>query len=160
PQRRARADASLERDVRPGDTRRKLEHLTIAPAFFVFLLLQRHLDAGAFTEAAERHVEDCRERERSNEGERTAGVKQANDEIVVEHRIVTQCGSTQFSHQSASRRARAVVSVISKALCSRPTRRMTNSKGCDGATPTTASNRPWSRSLAGLFSSSHLTKKA
>ena len=95
PQRRAGADALLERDVRPGDARRELEHRAVVAAFLVLLGLQRHLEPGALGEAAERDVEDGRQRERAEQAQRAAGVEQADDEIVVQHRIAAQRGRTQ-----------------------------------------------------------------
>ena len=79
--------------------------------------------------------------------ERAARVEQADHEVVVQHRVDADAGRAS-RRSSPTPPAAGSASVISKrVVASRPTRRTMNSNGMAGATPTSASSRPRSRSV-------------
>src|SRR5581483_9572690 len=153
----AEPNALLQRDVGPRHPGRELEDRAVVAALAVVLDLQRHLQARALAEPAQRHIQDGRRRDRARDGQLAARIQQRDREVVIQDRIGAYAQAAYEGHAIPPPRGS---SAISSSLPVRPTRSTTNSNGYARATPTSARRLPAARWSGGLLLSSQRTKNA
>src|SRR5438270_943379 len=156
PQRSPSAQTFLEGDLRPAHACGKLQRLAVAPAFAIFLNVQRHFQAGAFAEAPQDHIEDRSAQHTKRQG--AASIDQRDKKVVGQQRVCPHAERAQNCHYCTP--VPKVCSVISNWFSVRPTRTTTNSNGFTGAMPTRATSWPLARCDAGLVVWSQRTKNA
>src|SRR5438270_11165093 len=140
PQRIIQGNPAAKLDVSPGDIGRKFPDQAVIAAFSIVFNRKRGFQAAAFANTASARYTAYIECQAQNAG----GVRHGHGEIK----------SAEWINPIADH------SVTSNRSCVLPTRKMMNSAGIAGATPTSAMNCPASVISGGLFCASHLTKKA